>query len=559
MGSAVGWDLLAVDRIVSAPVPTGHGSDVGAGFACLHDCVEFHARRRPEHVAIDAGGEAVTYRDLADRTARLAGLLQERGVQPNRPVGFLLDNGVSACCALLGIMRAGGCYVPMTPNFPAGRVAAVMADAGFGIVISAAAFYDLLESAMQTLPEGDRPGTLIVLDDPAPPASLRGLFATVLGPEDLPAAPDDPAPAAVGPEDLAYIMYTSGTTGRPKGVMLRHRNVTAFLRWAVRRFGLTGADRIANHSRVTFDVSILDIFGAFFTGATLCPLTTDGERFMPGQFIVDRGVTVWVSVPSAIRSLIKLGHLGELAGTLRCGLFCGEALPQDYAAAWRDALPDVPIHNLYGPTEAAVACTSFEVGADGALNAGRFVPIGLPSTGTRIHVLRSDADVPAAPNEVGRLMIAGTQVGKGYWRRPDLTEAAFRVNPLAGNGDEVVYDTGDLAYVDDAGVLHFVGRGDTQVKVNGYRIELGEIEAVLAEHPQVGEAAVICLDGDPPVLKAAVSFYDRSAAAANGDLKAHCRAMLPAYMIPSEFAVLEDLPRNANDKIDRNALRDMLS
>ena len=222
-------------------------------------------------------------------------------------------------------------------------------------------------------------------------------------------------------------MYTSGTTGSPKGVMLSHRNVKTFVQWGVERYEIGPSDRMSNHSAVSFDLSVFDIFGSFFGGATLCPITEFKHRAFPATFIRDRKITVWFSVPSVLGMMLRTKQLTPNAfPDLRLALFCGEALATEYANAWIDTHPHVPIVNLYGPTEATIACAHYQLRGKQSDR----VPLGQPCRDSEILVLKQDSDELADVGEIGRLIICGSQLSPGYWRRPDLTDTVFGIHPF---------------------------------------------------------------------------------------------------------------------------------
>lgn len=527
--------------------------------ALIHQAVEHHAAARPDQVAVDDGSRTLTYVELNLQAGRLASVLRAGGAGRNDRVGVLLGNGLEACVAVTGALKADCCYVPLHPGFPPARIAAIIEDARLQAVVTEGAHLERLGASLELVGEDARPAHLVVLG-PAPGGGAPPAGVTrVSGADTLAAAPDRPPPARNVEEDLAYIMYTSGTTGRPKGVMVTHAAVTSFLRWAVGYFGLGPRDRMSNHSHLSFDLSVFDVLGGFLAGATICPLVSPGDLMAPGRFIRERRITVWFSVPSVIGMLRRSRQLtpGVFSGSLRAAIFCGEALAPDLAEAWIQTHPDVPIYNLYGPTEATVACTCHHVNADAPFRPEALVPIGRPCRDVEILILDRDSDVPAEPGTVGRIMICGTQLAAGYWRRPELTQRAFRVNPMKREIGARMYESGDLGYVGADGLLYCVGREDTQVKIMGYRIELSEIEVVFSRHPSVHEVAVVCIEPKNPRLVAAVATGPDAPAdreAAEEALLDHGERFLPAYMVPKQVEFFDRLPRNANGKIDRAAI-----
>lgn len=522
--------------------------------ALLQDAVEAWAGAAPDAPAVDEYGTVWTYVELRSRMRRIAFLLRNTGVERNSRVAVLMDNGAHAYAALLGTLAADACFVPLNPSFPALRLASILRQSAPSAVITLAKHLPLLSEALgeaAALP-------VIVLDAEAghelPQPSRQMYWAS-----DVSAVPDAYTPPSNREEDLAYVLFTSGTTGEPKGVMLSHRAVMSTLRWAKDLWALSPKDRFANHSRLTFDVSMFDIFAGFLAGGTVCPVTGAKDLAFPGEFIKSQRITVWCSVPSVIGMMIKSRQLAAAPfEALRLALFIGEALPSEWAAAWLKHQLQTPIYNTYGPTEAAIFCTAHHVGVDSPFDPAAHVPIGRPSADCELYVLKMEVDELAARGEVGRLMIAGTQLANGYWRAPEITARAFRPNPFKADLCVPMYDTGDLAMVDASGNLIWIGRADNQVKVRGYRVELGEIEIVLRSATGVHDA-VVFLEPSGHDLAAAIVPETAQDEPGEDSLREFLCRQLPSYMIPVRFHALPEFPLNPNGKIDRRAVRDMLA
>lgn len=309
--------------------------------ALLHQAVEVHAERHPNHVAVDEGDSFITYGSLTEEFCRLASVLQMSGSRRNDRVGFLIDNSIEACIAILGILRSDCCYVPLGPELPADRLAKIIYDAEMHAIITVGINHRKLGKVLDAV-VGRCPKVLITLgvgidtlseeyDEGIVNLGLR--FDQIYGPDIVATASPNPLENKNIEEDLAYIIYTSGTTGLPKGVMITHKNVKSFIMWVVDYLGLSLRDRISNHPRVNFDLSVLDLYGSFFSGATLCPIKNRGDRAFPGKFIKDRKITIWCSVPSVIGMMRKAKQLtpGVFSDHLRMFIFCGEILPVEYA------------------------------------------------------------------------------------------------------------------------------------------------------------------------------------------------------------------------------------
>ncbi|MBF0611033.1 MAG: amino acid adenylation domain-containing protein [Magnetococcales bacterium] len=512
----------------------------------------------------------LNYKQLADVMDKLARLLQDSALPRNGRVGLLLENSIEACMAMLGVLRADGCYVPLGTHFPAQRLADIVTQAGLhAVVVTDKHCSTLLQ--LEAMLEANPLQVVIVLNattnDPKQAEiihALRQRFPTVLVWEEIEHT-QPPWPSRNVEEDLAYIMFTSGTTGKPKGVMITHRNINSYLLWAVKHFGFHPADRISNHSSITFDLSVMDIFGTFRAGATLCPVVSPGDRAFPGKFLKQQRITVWFSVPSVISMLRRSGQLqaNAFAEHLRLALFCGEALPPDLAAAWLETHPQIPMHNLYGPTEATIACTSFWVNGDSPFNPQMAIPIGRPTQDTEILILDQEKDHPIPPGTLGRLVICGPQLSPGYWGQPELTAKVFQEHPLKPYPGARMYVTGDLAYMDEQGLIHFSGRVDDQVKLHGYRIELGEIDVALASIPELEEGVAVLMLHAPDVPELVATVVPKEEALANEQLVQqvldHCRSQLPHYMVPGSVHLLSQLPRNPNGKVDRKKIKEIVA
>lgn len=474
------------------------------------------AHARCEALRID--GTSWTYADLFAAAAALAARLPQ-----DRPVIAVYGaRHVSAYIGILATVLAGGTYVPLNPRFSETRNRDILQHSGASLLLCGAEFAGIAEQ--------------IARDTSARPESVHDTGVS---------GSPDWVPSPARPTDFAYILFTSGSTGVPKGVAITQANLAAYLDAALSILSPGPGDRCSQTFDLTFDLSVHDLFVAWSSGATLCVAST-GDLADPAGYIRREAITHWFSVPTLGGVAQRSGALGPGAFTdLRSVLFCGEALPGDLARAWQKAAPRARLENWYGPTEATIACLR-HVPDDKAPDG--IVPIGLPFPGISARLV-DDHGNEVAEGETGRLHVAGAQVAPGYLDDPDRTAAAFVRLP----GDaRRYYDTGDLAMRRD-GVLHFRGRADLQAKIRGYRVELGEIETALrrqfpgtglvalswppAEPSATHVVAVIETDDPAPVL-------DRAALAVD----------LPDYMIPSSLFGLADFPRNASGKIDRTAI-----
>ena len=359
--------------------------------------------------------------------------------------------------------------------------------------------------------------------------------------------------------DPAHILFTSGSTGTPKGVVIPHRNVIHFVEWATRYFGTAPTDRISGHPPLHFDLSTFDVFGAFAAGAEL-HLVPPEINLLPNalaEFIRTSELTQWFSVPSLLSYLAKFDvvQFNDFP-TLRRLLWCGEVIPTPALRYWMARLPHVTFTNLYGPTETTIASSYYRVPRCPEDDRAS-IPIGTPCDGEELLVL-SETLQPVPPGEVGELYIRGVGLSPGYWRDPERTRAAFLPNPFASDPADRIYRTGDLAKIEDDGLVYFLGRADSQIKSRGYRIELGEIETALNALRYLRECAVVAIPTEGFEGTAICCAYvpHPGVPITPAALRSELSKVLPGPMLPSRWMAFEWLPRNANGKYDRRQLQE---
>ena len=525
-GSVVEWNA------------TGH--DVPA--ATLPRLFEAQVERTPDLPAVLYDGGSLTYAELETRANRLAHLLIRRGVGPERIVALALPRSVDIVVAQLAVAKAGAAYLPVDPDYPAERIAFMLADAAPILVITSARLAG-------TPPLSDVPG-VVAIDEPA----VARAAATM--PERAPTDDDRAAPLLL--DHPAYVIYTSGSTGRPKGVVVPHRGLASFSAAEIDHYDVRRGDRWLQFSSPSFDASVLELCASLPVGAALVvppPGPLLGEQL--AEVIAERGVT-HALVPPAALATVPAEAVPRLIG-FRMVTVGGDACSTDLVDLWA---PGRRMINSYGPTEATVVATWSRPLAAGA---GGVPPIGRPIYNTRAHVLDEELR-PVPVGEVGELYVAGIGVARGYLRRPGLTAQRFVADPFGAPGTRM-YRTGDLVrWIVSAqptspdrppgdGELEFVGRVDDQVKIRGFRIELGEIESALRRHPDVG-AAVVTTREDRPGTKRLVAYVVPAAGRPvdPGDLRAFLATSLPVYMLPAAFVPLDELPISPNGKVDRGAL-----
>ncbi len=520
----------------------------------IHGLLAAAARRRGEGVAVIDGERQLTYAELDARSNRLAATLAASGVQPGDRVGLLLEKSAEAVVGIYGALKAGATYVPLDDQAPVLRLAYILRDAGVECVVSSQARAGLCRSLLaESVPlrtvigveeereESGEPGP------DAPPADEQAGRTRWLSWRAVESSAAATPRGAVEPDTLAYILYTSGSTGEPKGVMLSHANCLAFVEWAAAEVDVQPEDRLSSHAPFHFDLSTFDLFAAARAAATVVLVPRELSVF-PGMLadcIAERGITVWYSVPSALTAMVLRGELHtKPLEHLRTVIFAGEVFPIKQLARLMELLPHRRYLNFYGPTETNV-CTWHEVGSED-VRAGE-VPIGRPLPGVSAEVVREDGS-PAPDGELGELVIGGPTVMHGYWGDPQRTARTLEVR-----GATRRYWTGDLVRRRPDGALTFAGRRDTQVKTRGYRVELGEVEAALNAIEVVLEAAVLAVP-DETIGSRLKAFVVTGGPTTAPQLTRMCRERLPAHMIP-EIELRAQLPKSSTGKVDRRALQ----
>lgn len=500
------------------------------------------AARQPDRPALSIRGQEISYGALDETARRWAGVITDRLGAPARRVGIFGARSAVSYTGTIASLYSGGAFVPLNPRFPAERTRRMLELAGLDAVICDKTGAQQLEAVL----EGVATRPLILRPEEEDAAQL----ATAPPLAQLP---------PVTMDQVAYLLFTSGSTGLPKGVPITQANVRAYLDWASGRYGITPDDRFSQTFDQTFDLSVHDQFLCWENGACLFAMSSI-ELLAPARFIQRNRLTVWFSVPSIVAQMRKRNTLlPDAFPDLRWSLFCGEPLPRASAEAWQAAAPNSIVENLYGPTELTIACCvhRWDPVHSPALCVNDMVSIGAPFPGLTAVMLDEQLNT-VAPGSDGELCLCGPQTSPGYWNDPVKTAERFVTlenGPIPG---ERYYRTGDRVIQLENGEYACLGRTDHQVKVLGFRVELGEIEAALQKDARVVQAVAMgwpIVEGTAQGIVAFVSGAGLDLAA----LKDACRASVADYMVPSAIHFVEEMPLNANGKVDRGALAQRLT
>ena len=510
--------------------------------ACFHRLFEHRAQRAPDAVAAVCGDRAMTYGALNAAANRLARGLLAAGLRAEDRVALWAERGLDFLAAMIATWKAGGAYLPLDPRQPARRLAHLVRTGGARLVLASRACHGLAAAALAAAGDPGPP--------PPPVLPLARLLAAERSAADLPAGPLA--------EQLAYVLFTSGSTGAPKAVMIEHDAMLNHLWLMTVQLPLSAADRVAQTATPVFDISIWQFLSALLVGGSVHIVSdaTAGDPVQLAAEIADRGISVLQAVPTLLWALVQDGEAGVAAAlaALRWLLPTGEALPPELCRRWFARFAGVPLLNAYGPAECADD-VSFQVLREAPAPAAPRMPIGRPVLNLRLHLL--DRDLGLLPAGMpGELFVAGAGVGRGYLDDPARTAAAFVPDPYGPESGSRLYRSGDLCVRRPDGALEFLGRSDSQVKVRGVRIELGEIESALGAHPDVGQAVVVAHQDTDAAGKRLTAYFTAAGAAAvtPAELRQFLKESLPEAMIPGAIVRLAAMPLTPNGKIDRRSL-----
>ncbi|MFP5264067.1 MAG: amino acid adenylation domain-containing protein, partial [Blastocatellia bacterium] len=495
--------------------------------AFIHQMFERQALLTPNNVAAIFGEHQISYQELNEKANQLAHYLITRRAGPDVPVGICVNRSIEMIVGLLGVLKAGGAYIPLDPTCPDQRLAYMVEDCKASLILTQESFRQIFSAIRAEVICLDAGWDAIAIHDKHNPA------------------------VSLSEDNLAYVIYTSGSTGQPKAAMNVHGAISNRLLWMQDQYKLQAKDRVLQKTPFSFDVSVWELFWPLMTGAAQVIAKPDGHR--DSKYLIEliqhHGVTVLHFVPSMLEVFLQEKD-ASLCNSLRLVVCSGEALWHELQLKAFETLPEAELHNLYGPTEAAVDVTWWKCEPN---NADRAVPIGRPISNTQMYILDKQVN-PVPVGVAGELYIAGNNLGRGYLNRPDLTAERFIPDPYGEKAGGRLYKTGDIARYDKEGRIHYLGRADHQVKLRGFRIELGEIESVLMQHEQIREAVVTVqeTDGGKRLVGYVVASGQQKPDV--NELKVYLKQRLPDYMTPAVFVTLESMPLTPNGKLDRRAL-----
>ncbi len=524
----------AITRIQQlVPRPTGASRQLLSNL-CLHECFELVAAANPDATAAVFRERQLTFEQLDRLANKIASHLRSLAVGPEVRVAVLMRRSPELLAALLGVLKAGGVFVPLELTLPRERMKFLIEDSSARVVLTE-------EALIESLP---------------PQYADSGTTCIVERAQEQLAGQSDARPTVdVRPMNLAYVLYTSGSTGLPKGVMVPHRGIVNYLLWCIEAYEIGRGNGAPVHTSVGFDLTLTSLFGPLVAGRPVVLLPeSEGVEALATTLRARPDFSIVKITPAHLEMLGDLLVDAQISGSVRTLVVGGESLRQKTLEFWQAHAPDTRVVNEYGPTETVVGCCVYNVPVKHLATVTDIVPIGLPIANTQLHVLDGELQ-PVPPGGAGDLYIGGDGVARGYLGRPDLTADRFVPDPFSSVPGARLYRSGDWCRWRPDGVLEFLGRTDHQVKVRGFRVELDEISVVLAQHPKIRKAVVLARQGNG-TSKRLIGYVvlQPGTSLASADMRAWLSAKLPEYMIPEAFVQLASLPLTSNGKVDRLAI-----
>ncbi len=522
----------------------------------LHQLLSESAAQYPDKEAIAFREESITYAELEREGNKLAYYLSGIGVERGERVGIYMNRSITSIVGVFGILKAGATYVPIDPMCPPSRLSYIINKCAIKFLLTS---QEKLTNIERAFPENSPLDSILIMNGLESGSRSLGSAKLFDWHEIRKAAREEPPCADTINSDLAYILFTSGSTGNPKGVMISHLNSLTFVNSAHDFFQIKMDDRFSNICPLHFDMSIFDLFVAFKGGASvvIVPETTSMFPVKLAEFIEENRVSVWNSVPSALSLLANLTTLSKYnLSSLRLVLFAGEVFPVKHLRRLQKSIPRARCYNIYGQTEANSSTYYWVEQAPSDDTA--LLPIGKPFPNFEVFALNEDRKRVNKPGEKGELYVRASSVALGYWGDVEKTEECFVKNPLKPDLDERVYKTGDLVQLGSEGNFIFLGRKDHMIKSRGYRIEIGEIETVLCNHPEIMTAVVIPIPDELIGNRIAAVIVPLKKGTLGGeDIIRHCATRLPKYMIPEIIEFRDSLMMTSSGKVDRKSYMEL--
>lgn len=524
----------------------------------LHHLLSETAVKFPDRKAILFNEEVITYAELDQSSNQIANVLIGAGVKRGDRVGIYMSRCINSIIAIFGILKAGAAYVPIDPLSPENRLNYIVNKCGIEFAIISQEKLSAIEKAF---PQEQALKKILVLGSSFA-SKNEDHYLEILSWSALKAASSDKIPAVQCINtDLCYILFTSGSTGVPKGVMISHLNALTFINMAADFCRIKPEDVFANISPLHFDLSVFDIFVAVKAGATIV-IVPDGTSLFPSkiaEFIQQSKITVWNSVPSTLSLLTSYANINNYnLASLRLVLFAGEVFPVKYLRKLKQSLPAAQFYNIYGQTEAN--SSTYYLVQDIPQDDSMLIPIGKPFPNFDVFALDENGKIITENGQKGELFVRSASVASGYWGEPEKTRDKFVQNPVNADSREYIYRTGDIVRLDQDGNYVFIGRVDHMIKSRGYRIEIGEIEMILSSHANIKTAVVLPIPDDLIGNRiTAVIIPSIQNDINKEDIKQYCAQKLPKYMVPEIIELRDSLPVTSSGKIDRKKLTELMS
>jgi amino acid adenylation domain-containing protein len=516
------------------------------------------AVKHPQKTAAVFSGETITYNELDQKTDFLANQLISLGVKKGDRVGIFLEKSIASIISVFGVLKAGAVYVPIDPMAPLKYINYIITQCHIKVLLT---FQQKLNKIEKAFPEDSTLENILVMNKSESNQTMLGKTKLIYWPKNFPPSMIRAPKTDTIDRDLAYILFTSGSTGNPKGVMISHLNSLTYVNAAFDFFTIGEDDKLASHAPLHFDLSVFDIFCAIKAGATIVIMPESSSIFPTkiAEFISDNRITVWNSVPSVLSLLATNTQLENYNfSTLRVIQFAGEVFPIKYLKRLKEVIPQAKYYNVYGQTEAN-SSLYYPINQLPEKETDP-IPIGKTFPNFNVFALDDHGNLVSRAGEKGELFINASTVAYGYWGDTERTEKNFVKNPLNPYLNERVYRTGDLVTIDSDGNYTFLGRKDFMIKSRGYRIEIGQIETVLLSHSEIKDAVVIPIPDEliGNRITAVIVPLNKNKFG-KAEVAKYCSKQLPRYMIPEIFEFRDTLPKTSSGKTDRRKLTEVMN